>query len=35
LIIGKQRNGPVGIVKLMFVSEYTKFENPTSELPEE
>jgi replicative DNA helicase len=35
LIIGKQRNGPVGIVNLLFVSEYTKFENPTSELPEE
>src|SRR5271157_4074004 len=35
LIVGKQRNGPVGIVKLMFVNEWTKFENPTSDLPEE
>jgi replicative DNA helicase len=35
LIIGKQRNGPVGIVNLNFLSEYTKFENPTSDLPEE
>jgi replicative DNA helicase len=27
LIIGKQRNGPVGKVKLTFLHEYTKFEN--------
>ncbi|MFQ5455444.1 MAG: replicative DNA helicase [Nitrospirota bacterium] len=25
--IGKQRNGPVGIVKLTFLDKYTKFEN--------
>jgi len=27
IIIGKQRNGPTGIVKVTFVKEYAKFEN--------
>jgi len=27
LIIGKQRNGPTGIVKLAFIDQWTKFEN--------
>ncbi|MEK9771868.1 MAG: replicative DNA helicase [Nitrosomonadales bacterium] len=27
VIVGKQRNGPVGRVKLTFLGEYTKFEN--------
>lgn len=27
IIIGKQRNGPTGVVKLAFIREYTKFEN--------
>ncbi|MBI5194039.1 MAG: replicative DNA helicase [Nitrospirae bacterium] len=27
IIIGKQRNGPVGTVKLAFINSYTKFEN--------
>lgn len=27
LIIGKQRNGPVGTVKLAFIKKYTRFEN--------
>jgi len=27
IIIGKQRNGPVGIVNVAFISEYTRFEN--------
>lgn len=29
LIIGKQRNGPIGTVNLSFVGKYTRFENPT------
>ena len=28
LIIGKQRNGPIGDVDLVFLKEYTRFENP-------
>lgn len=27
IIIGKQRNGPIGTVKLTFLGEYTRFEN--------
>jgi replicative DNA helicase len=27
VIIGKQRNGPIGTVKLAFLGEYTRFEN--------
>jgi replicative DNA helicase len=27
LIIAKQRNGPVGVVRLAFLREYTRFEN--------
>ncbi|MCP4008580.1 MAG: replicative DNA helicase, partial [Proteobacteria bacterium] len=27
IIIGKQRNGPIGKVKLAFVGEFTRFEN--------
>ena len=27
LIIGKQRNGPVGSVELAFIKQYTRFEN--------
>ncbi|MFP5406152.1 MAG: LAGLIDADG family homing endonuclease, partial [Gammaproteobacteria bacterium] len=27
IIIGKQRNGPIGSVRLTFVGQYTKFEN--------
>ena len=30
LIIGKQRNGPVGVVKLAFIREFTRFENLAS-----
>ena len=27
LIVAKQRNGPVGSMKIAFIPEYTKFEN--------
>jgi replicative DNA helicase len=27
LIVGKQRNGPTGVVKLAFIKEHTRFEN--------
>jgi replicative DNA helicase len=27
IIIGKQRNGPTGTIKLVFIKEYTRFEN--------
>nr|WP_091334561.1 replicative DNA helicase [Allochromatium warmingii] len=30
IIIGKQRNGPIGTIKLTFLGQYTKFENYTS-----
>ncbi|MGD9950190.1 MAG: replicative DNA helicase [Desulfobulbus sp.] len=33
LIIGKQRNGPTGMLKLTFLGEYTTFENYTTRLP--
>ncbi len=38
LIVGKQRNGPVGTVNLVFIHAQTKFENraeDTGEVPEE
>jgi replicative DNA helicase len=33
IIIGKQRNGPIGTVKLAFLGQYTRFENYTEEQP--
>jgi replicative DNA helicase len=27
IIIGKQRNGPIGSVNLAFLKQYTRFEN--------
>jgi replicative DNA helicase len=27
LIIGKQRNGPTGVIKLAFIKEFARFEN--------
>ncbi|MEJ7607646.1 MAG: replicative DNA helicase, partial [Bryobacteraceae bacterium] len=35
LIIAKQRNGPIGDVNLVFLKEFTKFENPLSDLDED
>ncbi len=32
LIIGKQRNGPTGVIKLVFIDQWTKFENLAREL---
>ena len=32
VIIGKQRNGPTGVVKLAFIEQWTKFENLAREL---
>ena len=32
IIIGKQRNGPIGIVKLAFMGQFTKFENLAEDL---
>ena len=31
LIIGKQRNGPIGTVNLVYISEITRFENYVSD----
>ena len=31
IIIGKQRNGPIGTVNLTFLKEYTPFENFSSD----
>ena len=30
VIIGKQRNGPIGKVELTFLGQYTRFENRAS-----
>jgi replicative DNA helicase len=31
LILGKQRNGPIGTVHLNFIKEFTRFEDPASD----
>ncbi|MEM7504923.1 MAG: replicative DNA helicase [Pseudomonadota bacterium] len=33
IIIGKQRNGPIGKVRLTFLGQYTRFENHAPDLP--
>ena len=33
IIIGKQRNGPIGMVKLSFLGRFTRFENYVEEQP--
>jgi replicative DNA helicase len=33
IIIGKQRNGPIGTVKLSFLNQYTRFENYSADMP--
>ncbi len=33
IIIGKQRNGPIGTTKLAFLGQYTRFENYIAESP--
>jgi replicative DNA helicase len=35
LIIAKQRNGPIGDVNLVFLKEFTKFENPLNDLDDD
>jgi replicative DNA helicase len=34
LIVAKQRNGPTGMVNLVFIKDYTKFENPAGDVGE-
>ena len=33
IIVGKQRNGPTGVIKLSFLGEYTRFENYSNRAP--
>jgi replicative DNA helicase len=35
LLLAKQRNGPIGRVNLVFLKEFTKFENRTHDLGDE
>jgi replicative DNA helicase len=35
LIVSKQRNGPIGDINLVFLKEFTKFENPLNDLDDE
>jgi replicative DNA helicase len=33
IIVGKQRNGPIGTIKLSFLNQYTRFENYAPDTP--
>ncbi|MEN9794292.1 MAG: hypothetical protein RJA17_832, partial [Pseudomonadota bacterium] len=33
IIIGKQRNGPIGVVRLTFLGQFTKFDNHAPPAP--
>jgi replicative DNA helicase len=33
VIIGKQRNGPIGTVKVVFLPQYARFENAADRQP--
>ena len=33
-LIAKQRNGPIGRVNLVFMKQFTRFENRTNDLPD-
>ncbi|HUS08771.1 MAG TPA: DnaB-like helicase C-terminal domain-containing protein, partial [Bryobacteraceae bacterium] len=35
LILAKQRNGPIGKINLVFLKEFTKFENRTNDIGDE
>jgi replicative DNA helicase len=35
LIVAKQRNGPIGDLNLVFLKEYTKFENPLEDIDDD
>ena len=34
IMVGKQRNGPTGVIKLSFLGEYTRFENYSNRAPD-
>ena len=34
IIVGKQHNGPTGVIKLSFLGEYTRFENYSNRAPD-
>ena len=34
LVVAKQRNGPIGMVPLLFLGQFTRFENRAEHLEE-